>query len=484
MDRGLEILFYRTNVTERNIKADSRMVSDGDVFVAIDGTVNSGHDFIREALAKGAAGVVCEKVPLGMSDSDMEKLIIVKDAREALGQIVRHVFGEPSDYLRTFGITGTNGKTTTTFLVDRILACHGMPSGFISTVFNKTRGDEVTRSSLTTPDVISLNRLLNEMIDSGKKAAVIEVSSHALSQKRLSGIDLDAAVFTNITPEHLDYHISMDNYLKEKMKIFKYLKPDGIAVVNMDTPLVTTAFNGLGPVRAKTFGVENKADIMAENIELYPDRSRFDIVVEPIGRVNVVTRLIGRHNIYNILAATAALSDQDLDLALVKKAVEEMPPVPGRLDIVVSKAPFTVFVDYAHTPDALEKVIGTLKGLNKGKVYCVFGCGGNRDRAKRPLMGKISVSMCDHTLLTNDNPREEAPHDIIMDIEKGMIGHGNYSIIMEREEAIRKALGMAVQGDVVLIAGKGHEDYQVIGREVRYFNDKETALKILGQMGF
>ncbi|MFH1877899.1 MAG: UDP-N-acetylmuramoyl-L-alanyl-D-glutamate--2,6-diaminopimelate ligase, partial [Candidatus Omnitrophota bacterium] len=310
------------------------------------------------------------------------------------------------------------------------------------------------------------------------------ISSHALHQKRVSGVMLDSAVFTNITPEHLDYHHDMGSYLKEKKKIFNNLKKGGIAVLNADDPRVAELKNEINCENIITFGINGTADVMAENISLKSHSTGFDMVSPVFGRLRINTGLIGIHNVYNILGAAGALADSGIKPEDMKNAVEQVRPVPGRLETVKSSASFRVFVDYAHTPDALENVLSCLRPLASGKLICVFGCGGDRDRTKRPLMGKIAADLCDSVILTNDNPRTEKPIDILREIEKGMAGEKSYSIIEDRETAIRQALLQADTGSIVLIAGKGHEDYQILGGKTVHFDDRETAVKILREMGY
>ncbi len=470
--------------TRDNIKTDSRAVGEGDIFVAIKGTVDDGHDHIKEALDKKASFVICERVPAGVEVENRQKIILVEDAREELARAAKHVFGDPSGALTVYGVTGTNGKTTTVFLIDRILESNSVSSGIISTVFNRSRGDRLERAVMTTPDLLQVNRLLSEMVSDGKKAAVVEVSSHALSQKRVSGISLDSAVFTNITPEHLDYHGDMDSYLADKSLIFGNLKPGGSAVINADDPRVAGLIKTIDLRAVVTFGIREQADVRAEDTVLRDEGSEFTLAVEGGKKVSIKSALIGQHNVYNMLASAAAVLSQGTPMDAVREGLEKSGTVPGRLDAVRSDAPFKVFVDYAHTPDALENVLGCLRPLAAGRLVCVFGCGGDRDRTKRPEMGRIAASLCEEVILTSDNPRSEDPREILKEIEKGVSDKTNYSIIEERKNAIREALSSAGDGDIVIIAGKGHEDYQIIGREVLHFDDKETAGELLVDMGY
>lgn len=483
MFNDLDRFIKAAAVDRNNLATDSKKLRKGDIFVAIKGTVNDGHEYIKEALAKGVSGVLSEREIKGLGD-DGKKVLVVKDTREALAYVAKKVFDDPSGALEIYGVTGTNGKTTSVFLADSVLNAAGRKCGFLSTVFNKTCADTLNRASMTTSDIITLNRMLLEMVGSGKKAAVVEISSHALDQERTGGIMLDGAVFTNLTPEHLDYHKNMDEYLKAKARIFRKLKPGGTAALNSDDPMVISLKERIKGHRVVTFGLGKDADVRAERIKLMADVTEFDVTAPGLDKVRIITPLIGRHNVYNMLGVTAMLLYSGLDMGIIKKGLEKVRFVPGRLDAVSQKAPFGVYVDYAHTPNALENVLNSLKPLAEKRLICVFGCGGDRDRTKRPVMGRIATEKCDYTVLTSDNPRSEKPGDILEEIQKGVSGKNNYSIIENREEAIRKALKMAQPGDIVVIAGKGHEDYQIIGDKVVHFDDKEVAANVLNEMGY
>ncbi len=484
MDKALKTILGGISLTKDNIKVDSRRVKAGDIFFAIKGTVYDGHDYVKEVLEKGASRVLCERACPDLAKEARKKVIIVKDSREALADAARHLFNDPAKNLSVYGVTGTNGKTTTVFLIDSILNHASRSSGLVSTVFTKSSGDELKRSSMTTPDAISLNRLLREMVTCGKKAAVIEISSHALSQKRVWSIALDSAVFTNITPEHLDYHKDMEAYLRDKSKIFRNLKSGGVAALNVDDPMVIGLAHSMDFSHLVTFGMESSADVRAKDVELSAGGTSFELSMKGLGSARVDSPLIGMHNVYNMLAASAALLKSGLGLAEIKEGLEKAPLVKGRLEAVGEDAPFGVFVDYAHTPNALENVLKCLKPLAKGRLICVFGCGGDRDKTKRPLMGKIAAQISDSVIITSDNPRTENSMDILKDIEKGVLNKNNYSIIDKRQDAIQKALREAESGDIVIIAGKGHEDYQIIGREVIHFDDKEVASQVLKSLGY
>lgn len=484
MSDTVDVMFEKIPFSAENVKTDSREVAEGDIFVALKGAVHDGHDHIHEALKKGASYAVCDHCPAELTDAEKGRVFSVGSARTALGRIAKKIFADPSNALSVYGVTGTNGKTTTVFLIDSILNHNGVKCGLVSTVFNKVSGDEFERSSMTTPDVMTLNRFLSEMVSSGKSAACVEMSSHALDQKRVWGIALEAAVFTNISPEHLDYHKDMETYLKDKSKIFQFLRPDGRGVLSMDDPAVIALAGKIEIPRVVTFGLARGSDIHAKNIQQSIDGTEFDITAGKLGSTRIRTGLIGEHNVRNTLAAVAAVADSGIDLSAIKEALKKAPSVPGRLDVVRSNAPFRIFVDYAHTPDALQSVLKCLRGLTTGDLICVFGCGGDRDTAKRPVMGAVAAAICDSVILTSDNPRTEDPSEILKQIEKGVPDKNNYSIIKDRRSAIREALKAAGDGDVIIIAGKGHENYQIIGERTIHFNDKEVTGEMLKEIGY
>jgi UDP-N-acetylmuramoyl-L-alanyl-D-glutamate--2,6-diaminopimelate ligase len=467
-----------------NLRTDSRHVGPGDIFVAIKGCSVDGHDHVKASLEKGASLAICEREIPGLSAEEKDRVMQVADTRAALGEIAREAFGDPSSSLSVYGVTGTNGKSTTVFLIESVLNSAGRGCGLISTVYNKVRADELRISEMTTPDILSVNRMLKEMVGDGKVAASLEISSHALDQKRVWGVSLDAAVFTNITSEHLDYHKDMAQYLSAKAKIFDNLKADGFAVLNTDDPLIRKLSDSLNIPRIVTFGMLGPAEVSCSGVCISPRGTEFDLIIAGEEKTHISTPLIGNHNVYNMLAASAALYKNGISPGEIKNGLETARPVPGRLDPVVSDAPFTVFVDYAHTPNALENVLGCLKGMAGKKLICVFGCGGDRDKTKRPVMGKIAAGVCDKVIITSDNPRTEDADSILSDIQKGVLDKNNYSIIRDRYEAIDEALKAAEEGDIVVIAGKGHEDYQIVGKKKIHFDDREAASQILERLGY
>ena len=481
MDKFLRDLIHEIFPTCDNLKTDSRSIEPGDIFIAINGTVLDGHDYVAEALQKGARLALCERAPRGV---DTEKIIVVPDTCEVLARLAKFVFADPSEHLSTYGVTGTNGKTSTVFFIDSMLEAGGRGSGFISTIFSKKSPGLFIRSVMTTPDVITINRFLAELVKEEKEAAVIEISSHALNQRRIEGIRLDSAVFTNITPEHLDYHVDMKSYLEAKARIFEYLKPQGVGVLNSDDPMVIGSKKLFPNKSFLTFGIKNDANVSAKNVELSISGVIFDLMIEGKKTVKIKSPVVGMHSVYNLLAAVAALLRSGIKISAVKEGLENTANPPGRLEKVKSNAPFNVFVDYAHTPDALENLLGALRLMAKGKLICVFGCGGDRDRTKRPVMGKIAASLADKVIITSDNPRTEDPLSILKEIEAGVSNKERCVSIEDRRDAINEALNTAGGNDIVVIAGKGHETRQIIGSEPRHFDDKEAAVDILKEMGY
>ncbi len=442
---------------------DSRRIRPGYAFAAITGEKTDGNLYVSSALQQGALAVVSESPqPAGTSCAWVQ----VRQARQALALASANLHGHPAESLRLAGITGTNGKTTTAFLVQSILAAAGKTSGLFGTIEYRI-GPKTLPAPNTTPESLDLQAMLAEVRDLGGTHAVMEVSSHALALDRVYGVPFRVAVFTNLTRDHLDFHVDMATYLAAKRRLFEGCgtPPPDCAVLNADDPH-SAAFAECGSPKVITYGIEHPADVMPGTVE---DRSP----------------LAGRPNLYNRLAATAA----GLALELPRHAIEEglaaLKSVPGRFEGVDQGQPFRVFVDYAHTDDALRNVLATARGLGPRRLITVFGCGGDRDRTKRPLMGKVAASLSDLTVITSDNPRSEDPHAIIEDALKGVRDTGHpYRVEADRAKAIALALREAQPGDVVVIAGKGHETYQVIGAQTIHFDDREVAREVLREMGF
>ena len=463
----------------RGVAYDSRKVEPGEVFVAIAGLKQDGRRFVEEALARGAAAVVLEGEDI-FQGRDVGR-ILVGSSREALAHLADGYFGHPSGALTLIGITGTNGKTTTSYLVEALLAAQGRRTGVIGTVVYRI-GDVSLPAGQTTPEALETQSLLRRMQDAGVTGVAMEVSSHALALSRVEGIDFDVAVFTNLTQDHLDFHATMDAYRAAKRHLFELLaagsKPSRAAVVNADDASGMAMVTGL-PLRTLTYAVRERADIHPERWSSGAEGIRMSVRT-PSGPMDLASPLVGEHNVDNLLAATGVGIALGMETAAIARALGSVATVPGRFERVEAGQPFLVVVDYAHTPDALERTLETARKLRgpSGRLAVVFGCGGDRDRGKRPLMGEIASRLADHVWVTSDNPRSEAPAAIIADIVAGIpagAARDRHETIADRKAAIQRALTWAVAGDVVVIAGKGHETYQIVGSEVLPFDDRAQA---------
>ncbi|MCZ0755531.1 UDP-N-acetylmuramoyl-L-alanyl-D-glutamate--2,6-diaminopimelate ligase [Anoxybacillus sp. J5B_2022] len=460
------------NPTITSIEMDSRKVTEGALFICVKGFTVDGHDFAQQAVVNGAVAVVAERhieVPV--------PVIIVRDSKRAMAVLADAFYGQPTHQLHLIGVTGTNGKTTTTHIIDQIFRKVQRKTGLIGTIHIKI-GDEAYDVQNTTPESLVLQKTFKQMVDAHVDVAIMEVSSHALDMGRVHGCDYDVAVFTNLTQDHLDYHQTMEEYRLAKGLLFAQLgnrfdhQRPKFAVLNNDDP-ASAQYKRMTAATVITYGIETESDIMAKDIDITPSGMAFTLVT-PAETVRIQTKLIGRFNVYNILAATAACLVSGVALSSIVEAVEEIAGVPGRFETVDEGQNFTVIVDYAHTPDSLENVLKTIRQFAKRKVYVVVGCGGDRDRTKRPLMAQIAVRYADVAIFTSDNPRSERPEAILKDMESGVEGE-LYISIVDRKEAIRYAIQQAQEGDVILIAGKGHETYQIIGEQVLHFDDRLVA---------
>ncbi|XEC96866.1 UDP-N-acetylmuramoyl-L-alanyl-D-glutamate--2,6-diaminopimelate ligase [Paenibacillus tarimensis] len=462
------------------IQTDSRRTVPGDLFICLPGHTTDGHNYANEALNKGAAALVVER-RLDVAAPQ----IIVKDCRLAMAVFADHFFGRPSRELRVIGVTGTNGKTTTTYLIERVLRDAGFSPGVIGTIERRFAGTSFPMSG-TTPEALELQRYLSEMSEAGTDYCVMEVSSHALQQGRVKGCRYRTAIFTNLTQDHLDYHGTMEQYAASKGLLFSRLgngygdeKP--FAVLNGDDP-ASGQFASLTAAEVITYGIEREADVLALDITITAKGTSFHVKTFR-GEADIHLRMVGKFNVYNALAAIAAGLIEGIPLDKLKESLEQVQGVPGRVEAVDAGQPYAVIVDYAHTPDGLDNVLRAVKEFAARKVLCVFGCGGDRDRTKRPLMGQIAAKHADYIIVTSDNPRTEDPDLILKDIEAGLredcVDGSRYELIADRREAIQKAVEMASPGDVVLIAGKGHETYQIIGRNTIDFDDRLVAKEVI-----
>ncbi len=463
-DEDIEIL---------EIDTDSRKVKPGSLFICIKGFQTDGHLYVNQAIDNGALAVIAEEnISAGVP------LIKVTDTTRTLAQIANKFYCYPSSAFPLIGITGTNGKTTVSYLLDTIYKAQGKKTGVIGTIQTKL-GDEVYQTINTTPDALALQRLFKQMKEKKIEQVIMEVSSHALDLGRVYGCDFDTVIFTNLSQDHLDYHGDECKYFYAKSLLFSrlgntYKQKDKFAVINADDCYAkelrkTTAQSVI------TFGINNKADVMAEDIQFFSDQTIFRLKT-PLGTVKITSRLIGKFNVYNMLAASAAAIINGVPLHLVEQAFKQTYAIPGRFETVQAGQDYTVIIDYAHTPDALKNVLETAGSLTSGKVYLVVGCGGDRDQTKRSKMGKIAVQHADYTVFTSDNPRTENPKDILADMTSDLHAQKvNYEIEADRKHAIEKVIGYANAGDLVVIAGKGHETYQEIAGKKIHFADRSIA---------
>jgi len=456
--------------------ADSRKLRQGDIFVAIKGTRMDGHDFIGQAAVSGARYVVSQK-PVTVASAEV---VQTDDTAESLGLLSQAYFDQPNSRLVNLAVTGTNGKTTTTYLVRSVVTNAGKKCGLIGTVaIDFGSGENSIEASMTTPDAFELASLSSNMVQAGSEYLVMEASSHAIEQNRLAGINFKAAAFTNFTGDHLDYHKTMEAYLAAKLKLFEKLSPDATAVINIDDP-VWEKVAGATKTNKLFYSLDRQTDLTADIISMDIAGTVFDLNFQG-QKVRIKTPLIGRHNISNHLAAAGLTIGAGFNLKTIAEGLSRFSEVPGRLQKVPFSGDFTVLVDYAHTDDALKNVLSTLKPLCKGRLLLVFGCGGDRDKTKRPRMAQIVEQFADNIFITNDNPRTERPAAIIEDILQGFSSPvaGNITVQPDRKLAIEAAVKSAKSGDIVLIAGKGHENYQIIGTEKNHFSDIETAAQFL-----
>jgi UDP-N-acetylmuramoyl-L-alanyl-D-glutamate--2,6-diaminopimelate ligase len=472
----------RTEIT--GLEIDSRKVKPGDVFICLPGFTVDGHDFAAKAVAQGAVAIVAQR-PVNVN----VPVVYVPDTKRAMAVLADRFYGQPTHEMKVIGVTGTNGKTTTTHLIERILREAGHPTGIIGTI-EMRMGDEVREVKNTTPEALDLHKAFRWMKDRGAEYAAIEVSSHALDMGRVRGVRFTSAVFTNLTQDHLDYHKTMENYLQAKGLLFSQLGNEydkermKYAVLNADDPASET-FARITPAQVITYGIHNEADVHARDISITARGTRVTLDTFA-GSIDLTLRIIGNFNVYNVLAATAVCLLEGISLEQMKRTLEKVEGVRGRFERVDAGQEYTVLVDYAHTPDSLENVLKTIREFAEGKVYCIVGCGGDRDRTKRPIMASIAARYADVAVITSDNPRSEEPQAIIDEMVAGLIADGvsedRYFTMVDRREAIRETIHRAQPNDVVLIAGKGHETYQILKDKTIHFDDKEEAYKAILEM--
>ncbi|WDM02789.1 UDP-N-acetylmuramoyl-L-alanyl-D-glutamate--2,6-diaminopimelate ligase [Alicyclobacillus cycloheptanicus] len=464
-----------------HVTTDSRQVRAGSLFIALRGHTVDGHDFVPQAIERGAVAVLVETP----QPVDVPQLV-VPDSRLASAIVADRFYAHPSQQLAVIGVTGTNGKTTTTHLIERILSDAHHVTGLLGTIGKRIAGQTVEIAN-TTPEAVELQTALAEMVAAGCRYGIMEVSSHALEERRVAGTRFRAAVFTNLTQDHLDFHGTMENYRAAKGKLFSRLgnayasDPAQMpyAVLNADDD-ASDYMAAQAVCECITYGIDRPADVQASDVRVLPDGVQFRVTTFEGDAAHLKLQLTGRFNVYNALAALCVGLAEGVPLADIVRSLEAVPGIPGRLERVAAGQPFTVLVDYSHTPDSLENALETVQEFAKGRIITVVGCGGDRDRTKRPVMAQVAMRMSDVTLLTSDNPRTEDPQRILDDMEAGLAGFAGkpgavYERISDRRSAIERAVELAAPDDVILIAGKGHEDYQIIGRTKHHFDDREVA---------
>ncbi len=470
------------DVEIHNVRYDSRKVTQGDLFIAIRGLQSDGHRYLQDVVRKKVKAVIIEDnaaLPDSLCMHEGVVKIVVPDTRKALSRVSANFFRHPSKEMRVIGVTGTNGKTTTTHLIASVVKTSGKKPGVIGTIEYRI-GDEVFDARHTTPESYELHEMLRKMVDAGCSHVIMEVSSHALEQHRVDDVNYSSAVFTNLTQDHLDYHDSMESYFTAKQRLFRLLDGSSVAVTNADSEHGMKMVAGT-KAEVMSYGTKHAADFRAHDIQATMHSTALT-VKHNTGETVVSSRLVGRFNVSNILAAYACAYAENFDTKEIKNGIEQLRGVRGRFETVASPDPdgsggWIAVIDYSHTPDALENVLTAIREIKPetGRVTTVFGCGGDRDRAKRPVMGSIAQRLSDRVIVTSDNPRTEDPEKIIDDIMKGIDASTRVLREVDRRRAIESALSKAGRNDVILIAGKGHETYQILGEKRIHFNDREIV---------
>ena len=474
---GIECPTKWEEIEITGINYDSRKISNGNIFVCLTGENTDGHIYAMDAMLRGASVIIAEK------DLELPSIPVlqVANTREALSAISANYYGYPADKLKIFGITGTNGKTTVSYMIKSCLESEGIPCGLIGTISYKI-GEKEYESTRTTPESLDLQAIFNEMLNQDINYCVMEVSSHALQLGRVERIAFDYSIFNNLSQEHLDFHKDIEDYYQTKKRLF--IKAVKAAIINIDDKYGERLNNELSnelTIDIITCSLSNnKAVYYGEVVDKNEKTSKLNIYKNNnlLGRLEVHTP--GVFSLYNALVTAACLYSAGIKFSSIQKGLAKLKGVPGRFELVENKMDIPVIVDYAHTPDALRNILLTAKDIVKGRLICVFGCGGDRDRSKRPIMGKVAGELSDYCIITSDNPRTEDQKQIAFDIEQGMKETAcKYEVIEDRRKAINKALSIYEKGDLIVIAGKGHENYQIIGGAKTYFSDKETALELI-----
>lgn len=471
------ILNGNIDVEIENIQYDSRNIKRGDIFFAIQGYSTDGHKFIESSIEKGAKVVVFDNEFKNQDKYKDITFIKVNNSRKALAVAASNYYGNPKEKLKLIGVTGTNGKTTSTFMIKSILEEAGFKVGVMGTISNYI-GDKKIHTERTTPESLEIHKLFKDMVECGVDYCVMEVSSHSLYLDRVYGIKFDEAIFTNLTQDHLDFHKSFENYYNSKLILFK----NSInSVINIDDKYGERVLKDAGG-KTFTYSIKNHSDLKAENVELHSRGVKFTVDFKG-NKEKINIHIPGEYNVSNALGSILACINEKISLRIIKKGLEKLLGVPGRCELVTRgyNLEYDVIVDYAHTPDGLDNVLRTARDFTKGNLISVYGCGGDRDKTKRPIMGKIGTELSDFAIITSDNPRTEDPFGIIDDIVEG-INKDNYTVVENRREAIKKAMTMAKKHDVIVIAGKGHEDYQILKDKTIHFDEREVIKEIIEEL--
>lgn len=474
--KGLDYEVIKGNEESKvqNIRYDNRKIEQGDAFVCVKGFKVDGHSFIGDAIKKGAKTLIVQE---DISVQEDITIIKVRDTRKALAIMSSNYFGNPKDKLKIIGITGTNGKTTSAFIIKSILEKAGFMTGLIGTIANYI-GNKKVDAVRTTPESYELHELFKNMVNAGVEYCVMEVSSHSLELDRVYGVQFEEGIFTNLTRDHLDFHKTFENYYNAKFKLFER---SNHSIINLDDPYGANIVKDIEErgikTKVSTFSIEKESDFKAFEIKSHSNGSEFKVNLESIEEFSI--NIPGEYNIYNSLGCIICAYNLNIPMDKIKEGVSDV-VIPGRCELVAKEKnlPYSIIIDYAHTPDGLENILSTVKAFTKNRMISVFGCGGDRDKVKRPQMGKIGCELSDIAIITSDNPRSEEPMDIINDIVKPL-NYDNFVIEVNRKEAIRKAMNMALEGDVIVIAGKGHETYQILKDETIHFDEREVVYDIL-----
>lgn len=459
------------NIHISGITSDSREIKEGYAFVCVSGVADDGHNYAADAANKGAVAVITER------EMGVRNEIVVSDTHEVYADMCANWFGKPADSLKLIGVTGTNGKTSITYMLKSILECAGYKVGLIGTIQNMI-GDEAIPTKNTTPGVYELNRLFALMKQKGCQYVVMEVSSHALHQKRVCNLSFDAAIFTNLTQDHLDYHITMENYLDAKKMLFKMCKT---AIVNSDDDYCEQLIEGLD-CKIVSYSLADASTYSAKAVKYYPASVEYELVSNDILN-HIKFNTGGKFSVYNSMCAAVTALELGLPISVVADAIKNIEGIKGRAESVPTGRDFTVIIDYAHTPDGLKNILKTFRDCEKNRVIALFGCGGDRDKTKRPIMGNIAVRYANYVIVTSDNPRSEDPDEIIKDILEGTSGSAvPVKVIQNRIDAIKYAVSIAEAGDIIVLAGKGHETYQILNTGTIHLDEREIVREALCEL--